>query len=210
MESLGAQGEWTSLSGMYTAEEEDFMAQLLGNFSVPNELNGVLSKGTSQTSWPGHELTTNMEGHYEGPHYSLVVTNSSLYSFSQGSSKYSDGNNILCPTLSNENYCLSDPHPTSIDFGTGDVPNTNSRLIKGDDCSNHGRSDGNREESSADMPEAVIPGLNLQLGKQYDMTMSEPATKEKISPSSKTLKRSRSSENVTTLLCFCFFLLTVV
>lgn len=42
MEPLGAfsVGEWGSLSGMYTNEEADFMAQFLGNCQFPNDLDG--------------------------------------------------------------------------------------------------------------------------------------------------------------------------
>lgn len=220
MESMGVQGEWTSLSGLYTAEEADFMAQFLGNFSVPNEVNGVSSIGAPLTSWPAHELRTNMAGDDEGSHYSLEITNSNLYSFSQGSSSYSGGSSILFPTSSNENYCLSDPHhpmlltnncSMSIDFLMGDVQNTNSGLVKGDDCLNLGMSNENVEESGEEKPEAVIPEQDLRLGKQYDVKVSEPAIKEKVTPSSKSVKRSRSAENVSnTIQWFSFFPFTIV
>ncbi|KAF3435549.1 hypothetical protein FNV43_RR22638 [Rhamnella rubrinervis] len=206
MESMGIQGEWTSLSGLYTAEEADFMAQLLGNFSVPNEVNGASSTGVPLTSWPGHELTANVVGNDEGSHYSLEIANSNLYSFSQGSNSYSGGSSIFFPTSSNENCCLSDPHSmfltnncsTSIDFFMGDVQNTNSCLVKGDDCLNLGMSNGNVEDCGAEKPEAVILEQDLQLGKHYDMKVSEPAIIEKVTPSSKSMKRSRSAQNIQT------------
>lgn len=204
MESMGVQGEWTSLSGLYTAEEADFMAQLLGNFSVPNEVSGVSSMGAPLTSSSGYELTTNMAGNDESSHFSLEIANSNLYSFSQGSSSYSGGSSIIFPTSNNENYCLNDPHPmlltnncsTSIDFFMGDMQNTNSCLLKGDDCLNLGMGNGNVEESGAEKPEDVIPKQDLQLGKQYDMKVSELAIKEKVTPRSKFMKRSQSAENV--------------
>ena len=43
---------------MYTAEEADFMNQLLGNCSVPQHLHGDFKLGTPSASWPGYELMT--------------------------------------------------------------------------------------------------------------------------------------------------------
>ncbi|KAH7518100.1 hypothetical protein FEM48_Zijuj09G0134800 [Ziziphus jujuba var. spinosa] len=214
MESMGVQGEWTSLSGIYTAEEADFMAQLLNNFSVPNEQDGDSSIGSLQTaSWPGHELTMDMaSGNNEGSNCTLEITNSNLYSFSsQGSTssyKYNttNGSSILYPTphkmLVTNNNCST--ASTSIDFcmELGDLQFTNSYLIgSGTDhyCLNQlgMSSDGDREEDygNSDKPESVIPQQNLQVEKKSDMTESEHLMEVKVTTPS--TKRSRtSSENV--------------
>ncbi|KAM1048137.1 hypothetical protein ACFX13_027989 [Malus domestica] len=36
-----SEGEWTSLSGIYTVEEVDFMSQLLGNFVNQTSIIGI-------------------------------------------------------------------------------------------------------------------------------------------------------------------------
>lgn len=206
MESMGgAQGEWTSLSGIYTSEEADFMAHLLSNFSVPNDQNGDSSFGSLETScWPGHELTMDMAaGSNEGSNFSLEITNSNLNSFSsQGSaSSYNsiNGSSILFPTWHKmlvTNSCSATTTSTDFCMGLGDLPNTNSFLIRsGNDCLNQfGMSDiGNMKEESgnADRFESAIPQQDLQLAKKYDMTESEPIIEEKaITPST---KRARSS-----------------
>ncbi|KAK7836768.1 hypothetical protein CFP56_022029 [Quercus suber] len=88
MEHMGviSEGEWSSLSGMYTAEEADFMAQLLHNSSLPNELCGASSLGVpSSTYWPGHELSLNVDGLSESSYYSSNMATSNFYNFSLGS-----------------------------------------------------------------------------------------------------------------------------
>lgn len=44
--------EWSSLSGFYTAEEADFMSQLLGNCSLPENLCGNFNLGIPSAIWP--------------------------------------------------------------------------------------------------------------------------------------------------------------
>ncbi|CAL5195140.1 unnamed protein product [Lathyrus oleraceus] len=49
--------EWSSLSGLYTAEESDFMNQLLGNCSTPQHLYQNSNLGTESAFWPTHDST---------------------------------------------------------------------------------------------------------------------------------------------------------
>ena len=87
MEPIGviSEGEWSSLSGMYTAEEADFMAQLLNNASLPNESSGDSSLGVpSSTFWPAHESSMSVEGLSESSYYSSDMATSNFYSFSHG------------------------------------------------------------------------------------------------------------------------------
>ncbi|CAL8176857.1 unnamed protein product [Prunus armeniaca] len=192
MEHIGvvAEGEWTSLSGMYTAEEVDFMAQLLGNFSSSNHPSGTSSMRVPDTFWPGDEsLTMNMSGNHEGSHYSSETSISDC------------SNRILFPTSSNESYYLSsDSHPMlvtsnssmSIDFGSGDgIRNLNSYLIEvNDQCLNQEPSEGNAEEYGGNQPEAVALGK-----RKYDMTVQEPAMDDKSNPSKNSMKGTQISEN---------------
>ncbi|XP_022922981.1 transcription factor bHLH84-like [Cucurbita moschata] len=52
MEPIGpiSEREWISLSGAYTAEESDFMANLLNNYCLPNELNPGSSSAVPSAS----------------------------------------------------------------------------------------------------------------------------------------------------------------
>ncbi|KAL0422531.1 UNVERIFIED_CONTAM: Transcription factor [Sesamum latifolium] len=100
MEHVGAisGGEWNSLSGM-CSDEADFMAQLLGNCSLPNEVPSGLNFPASSAFWPADESNEEI---------AVDETNTSMYSFSHGSS-YSGGSGVLFPYPSHESYypCVS-------------------------------------------------------------------------------------------------------
>ncbi|XP_062107133.1 transcription factor RSL2-like [Humulus lupulus] len=99
MEHMGAERQWTSLSGVHTAEEADFMAMLLSNSSsVAYHLSGTLP-------WSGHESPMNMaSSNYGGSHCSLEISNFNFYStFPQGNIDYYNNNN-----KNNEQFCSSD------------------------------------------------------------------------------------------------------
>lgn len=156
MEPLGAicEGEWGSLSGMYTVEEADFMAQLLNNNALlPNELIGDSSLGVPSPFWPGHESSMNVEGFSESPYYTLHIDNSNFCRFSKGSlwqqSYYFIGSH---PVLAS-NHCSM-----AMDFGMMDVKNTGSFHIEGDECLNQEKSmhDIDAEEYAGNKPAAVL------------------------------------------------------
>ncbi|KAF8410210.1 hypothetical protein HHK36_002732 [Tetracentron sinense] len=105
------EGEWSSLSGMFSTKEAELMAQLLGNYPFPNEQDGGSSLGTSSTFWPTHEDVTNMMGNDENLYCSFDTVNSNLCYFPPGSSYSSDTGSLFLPTLGHENYYLSDPNP---------------------------------------------------------------------------------------------------
>lgn len=187
------EGEWTSLSGMYTAEEVDFMSQLLGNFPFSNQLSGAASMSVPEAFWPAaHEsITINMSRNYEGSHYSSETS---------PGSNCSDGNRTFFPTSSNESYHMSESLPMlvsnssngsmSIDFGTVDVSkNINSYLIEGDhdQCLNQENINGNVEETGdRNQPEPVSL-----------VTVQEKAMQDKsTNPSKVSMKRSQSLEHV--------------
>lgn len=186
MEPIGValEGEWSSLSGMYTSEEADFLEQLLGNNDSSSSL-GVLS-----SFWSSQKSEMNMAGGNGG----LVDTN--FYNFSQGSSSYSGGS-------SSQSYYFSDSHPVSMamDFCVGDVTNTASYLVEGNDCSNRDMRNGNVEESGGNQQPAAadLPDNCLLPKKEHEMLTPETSTEDKSnSPSEISKKRSRREGDVST------------
>ncbi|KAL7236457.1 hypothetical protein ACSBR1_019699 [Camellia fascicularis] len=121
--------EWNGFNtGMYCGEEEDFMAQLLGNCSLPNELPGVSSFGVPSESAMNFSVT------YSSSDNSI---NPNVYSFSQESSY-----NYQYPELSDHShqFLAMNDSSMSIDFYTGEDRNTSSlvevytdNLMEGDD-----------------------------------------------------------------------------
>ena len=214
MDSMEAisEGEWSSLSGMYSTEEADFMAQLLSNCPLPNDLDRRLNLGIPSTFWPGHQSTINMTG---ASYCSSDIANTSSYSFSQGSS-YSAGSSILFPSSSQESYYLkSDSHPIfvannspmSMDFCMEDATNTSSYLVEGDDCLNQEMGNGNyMEQDGKSHQEPAHPNKNLEPKRESEMPQPEPITEKKVNISKNSNKRSRSSGDVSTKTNAYFFL----
>nr|POF13401.1 transcription factor bhlh84 [Quercus suber]POF18235.1 transcription factor bhlh84 [Quercus suber] len=131
MEHLGAisEGQWSSLSGMYTPEEAHFIAQVLNN--LPSAF------------WPCHDSSMNMAGLTEFSYYYSDMANSISSNFGGG-------------ILSQKGYYMSDSHPIlasknssmSIDICMADMKNSSSFLIEGNDCLNQEMSDEIPEESA--------------------------------------------------------------
>ncbi|XVE93500.1 hypothetical protein REPUB_Repub01dG0197900 [Reevesia pubescens] len=206
MDSMGAiSGEWSSLTGMYTNEEADFMVQLLSNCpSLPDELDGSSNFGIPSTFWPpAYHSTIDMTAG-AASYCSSDIGNSSSYSFSQGSN-YSAGSSILFPSSSQESYYLSDSHPIfvtnnspiSMDFSMEDAKNTSSYLVEADDCLNQEMGNGNVENKGKSQQELALPNKNFEPKMESEMPQPEPITEKKsnnITKNSK--KRSRSSGDV--------------
>ncbi|XP_022762371.1 transcription factor bHLH84-like [Durio zibethinus] len=204
MESMGAisEGEWSSLCGMYTTEEPDFMAQLFSRCPLPDELDRCSNLGIPSTFWPAHQYSTiNMTG---ASYCSSDDVNTSSFSFSQGSS-YSAGGSILFPSSSQESYYLSDSNPIfvannspmSMVFGMEDATNTSSYLVEGDDCLNQEMGNGNVEQDGKSHQEPAVPNKKFEPKRESEMPQPEPITGKKnntISENSK--KRSRSSGDI--------------
>ncbi|KAJ9705227.1 hypothetical protein PVL29_003338 [Vitis rotundifolia] len=141
MEPVGAisEGEWGSLSGMYTTEEAEFMAQLLGSCSsFPNEFDGGSSLGIPPAFWAaGHESVN------KSLYCSSDAANTLLYCFSEGSSSFSGGRNYY---LSDSQQVLGGNNSSmSMDFCIGDDKNNSlavqvfaDSLMEGDEyCLNN-------------------------------------------------------------------------
>ncbi|KAI3445889.1 hypothetical protein Pfo_002554 [Paulownia fortunei] len=208
MEHVGAisEGEWNSLNGM-CSEEAEFMAQLLGNCSLPNEVPSGSNFPVSSAFWPAHESNGNIAGVDESAMYSSDETNTSMYSFSQGSS-YSGGSSILFPFSSHESYYPSVSHQVfvtdnnmmTMDYCMMEGKNNSSRVhilttnvMEGDDFLNQDVSN-DSIESNENMSEDVLQGKNLQLGRELAMPMPELPKEDKVSSPSK--KRSRAPGEV--------------
>ncbi|CAL0300376.1 unnamed protein product [Lupinus luteus] len=91
--------EWSSLSGLYTADEADFMSQLLGNCSVPEQLYGNFNLEIPSVSWHGHESTI----------VSVTSNNyrSSYYPENAANTNFLHSN--IFPSTSGANCYLNDP-----------------------------------------------------------------------------------------------------
>ncbi|KAK3193024.1 hypothetical protein Dsin_024334 [Dipteronia sinensis] len=217
MEHMGAicEGEW-SLSGMYSNEEADFMAQLLGNCPIPSEIDG---SGNQSTFWPGHGSSSmNMAGvvNQTNSYFNFDLGNSnSSFCFSQGSSYSGGSGSVFFPSSSQESYYLSDSNPImSMDFCLGDGINTTSYLIEGeggdDHCSNgQEMSDGNADHHEAQqsgggnyqlLPELGLSVKSLQpkMESEKQQEAPEPVLKEEKlnNPSENSKKRSRNTADV--------------
>ncbi|XVE66720.1 hypothetical protein DITRI_Ditri08aG0102300 [Diplodiscus trichospermus] len=198
MDSMGAiSGEWSSLSGMYTTEEADFMAQLLSNFpvSADDQLDGISSLGIPATFWPSHHSTINMT---EASYCSSDIADTG---------SYSTCSSILFPSSNQESYYLqSDSHPTfvandssmSMEFCLEDATNTSSYFVEGDDCLNQEMGNGNVEEAGKSHQEPVLPDKNLEPKiREAEMPQPDPMAVNKSNKISENYKkRSRSSGDV--------------
>lgn len=207
MELVGAisVGEWSSLRGMYSTKETDFMAhELFAQFSEPNEQNRVSNLGLPSTFWPGHESSTHMAG-------IDIDANSCLFSFPQGSSQSGGGSSNLFPASSIENFCLSEFQPilwtnynSSPDFSSEDYENTNNLfLTEGVEAFHQEVSNDNVEESSRNHPEALIAEKNLQLKMEAEMATPNSAMENENPPGS-SKKRCRSPLEVSNKYTFLF------
>ena len=108
MEHIGAfpDGEWDSLSKMFTSEELDFTSQFLGqcSFLLEND-EGLNSRTPSNYFCPTSEAEKGMSGVNDSLHFSLDYLNSNLQYVSQESSNSSHcGSSVFITTPSHEHY----------------------------------------------------------------------------------------------------------
>ncbi|KAE8008087.1 hypothetical protein FH972_004634 [Carpinus fangiana] len=175
MEHMGAisDGELSSLSVMYAAEEAEFMSQ------PPNN-----SVKAPSTFWPCHDSTMNMAGLGEGSYHSSDLSNSDLYTSSH----------FRVSSLSQQSYYMNDS--MSMDLCMADVEINSLFLVEG----NQEMSDGNAEESAGFgyMPEVVFADKDSELIKGSEMSGFNSISEDKgnNNRSEKPKKRSRSSEDV--------------
>lgn len=197
MESIGAisEREWISLSGAYTAEESDFMANLLNNYCLPNELNSDLSLEIPSAYWVSNE-----------PPPSLTMA--AMDEPSYYSSDASDSSNMYAlPQANNNNhpYTVTDSHPLwlpnngaslSLDFSMEDVRNAN--CLDEDNGSNIRKTRQCRlQHSPADPTDpaatlVVVNGKSSQPKRRAeDVTVEEGTRDDKVAPMSSVNNNSR-------------------
>lgn len=167
--------EWSSLSGFYTAEEADFVSQLLyGNFNL--EIPSAL--------WPGHESTiVSVTGINSSSHFPENADNNSnaeFLSFLQGSSFIADTTSNIFPTTDNIGYIsMGDAK-----FSPYSVQGNGSQQIN----------DNSTDEEFA--LEEVIGDKNFQAHKECEVLVSEAVEEDITNNMEKSGKRSRSSMEV--------------
>ncbi|KAK7390975.1 hypothetical protein VNO78_19230 [Psophocarpus tetragonolobus] len=175
--------EWSSLSGLYTAEEADFMRKLLGNCSLPENLCGNFNLGIPSAIWPGHESTiVSVTGINKSHGFPINADsiNTNYLCFSQGSSATTDSSNIL-PTTSGDKYCLSDP-VSNIDYmsmGFANVQGSDNQQIN--------------ENTDEELGLVVIVDKNVQDQQECEVLVSEAAQEDINTNVEKSGKRSRGS-----------------
>lgn len=183
--------EWSSLSGFYTAEEADFMSQLLGNCSLPENLCGNFNLGIPSAIWPGHESTiVSVTGINESPYFHANADNSNTnyLCFSQGSSFTADSSNIF-PTTSGNSYTLNDP-VANIGYMSTDFANLGPCNVQGSDSQQL------NENTHEELGLEVIADKKLQDHQECEVLVSEAAQEDINTNLEKSGKRSRCSMQV--------------
>lgn len=178
--------QWSSLSGFYTAEEADFMGQLLDNCQVPEHSYGNFNFEVPSTLWPVHDDSTivsmNNSDHFP---QNVDHSNTNFLSFLQGNNTVSDTNGGY--------NCLNDDQVANIgyismlngDFGPYSVRRNDSAQI----------TENNTDEEFC---QEVIGDKNFQAHVECEeVLVSESVEEDGINNNlEKTGKRSRSSMKV--------------
>ncbi|RDX88077.1 Transcription factor bHLH84, partial [Mucuna pruriens] len=181
--------EWSSLSGLYTAEEADFMNHLLGNCSLPENLCGNLNLEIPSAIWPGHESTIVSVTGINNANNS----NTNYLRFLQGTSSTTDSSNIFPTTSGNNNCCLDDPVANigymSMDFSLGNAK-FSTYNVQGSDSQQI------NENTDEELCLEVIADKNLQDHQECEVPVSEAAEEDINTNLEKSGKRSRDSMQV--------------
>ncbi|KEH44023.1 basic helix loop helix (BHLH) DNA-binding family protein [Medicago truncatula] len=149
--------EWSSLSGFYTAEEADFMGQLLNNFQVSEHHYGNFNLEIPSTSWPGHEskiVSMNSSSHFP---QNADNSNTDVFSFLQSSS-ISDTSNIFHNT-NGGNICLND-HVANIGYMNANI---STYSVQGNDSQQI--TENTSEEFGQDVSESAKEAIKNNLEK---------------------------------------------
>ncbi|PIN10192.1 hypothetical protein CDL12_17226 [Handroanthus impetiginosus] len=182
MEYLGSmsEGEWNSLNGMFS-DEAEFMAQLLSNCSLPNEVQNGSNFLVSSAFW---QSNGNNSGVDEGLMYSSDETIASLCSFPQGSSSYESYN----PSVSHQVY-VTNNNMMTMDYNSAHIHILSTNVMEGDDFLTQDVSNDSME-SNKSVSEDVIQGKNLPPGADLAIPTPEVRKEEKASSPLESKKRS--------------------
>ncbi|PIN19760.1 hypothetical protein CDL12_07550 [Handroanthus impetiginosus] len=186
------------------SEEADFRAQLLGSCSLPNEVPSSSNFTVSSTFLPSHTPNMNGGGVGESAMYSSDKTNTTMYSFSQGSS-YSGSSSIIFPSSSPETSYPSFSHQIIAahnNFMTMDycmmggksngsqVPLLTNNVMEGDDFLNQDVCNDSLE-SDRKLPDDFLQGKNFQFRKEHETVVPEPLGDDKTSSPSEISKKRK-------------------
>lgn len=198
MEPLGtvSEGEWSSLSGVYTTEEADFMAQLLNDWPLHANAKGGCKVSAQHGHWPSHESSIDLPG-VEGSSFCStdVANNSSLQFFPQAISCNCGSSSIVFPPSGHENYYLS--HPNEILANSTELMNPGSFSLGWSNGLNQEMSDCNVDESGGGAPADGSLKISVQPKGESEISEREVAEEENNRDTiANARKRSRTTGNV--------------
>ncbi|XP_058757355.1 transcription factor bHLH84-like [Vicia villosa] len=198
--------EWSSLSGFYTAEEADFMGQLLDNCQVPQHDYPNFNFEVPSTLWPGHDST--IVSMNNSDHFPQNVDNSNInfLSFLHGSDTISDANGSY--------NCLNDDQVANIgyismlngDFGAYSVQRNDSAQITENNTDEEFCQEVIGDKSFQDhveceellVSESVEDGVKINMeksGKRSRCSMKVQKNKKNIKPRKKSKSISNTEED---------------
>ncbi|XP_020234679.1 transcription factor bHLH84 [Cajanus cajan] len=157
--------EWSSLSGVYTAEEANFMNQLLGHCSVPEQLSESFNLGTQSAFWPDHESTEN-----NNTYFLPQVPNTNSVCFLQRSSSSADSIKYISPATNVGNYSKD----FSLQGNDGKLMGGNTDLELGLDTRKEGLAEMNLQ---AHMERQI---LDSESGKRSRSSIEVPKNKRNV------------------------------
>ncbi|OIW06887.1 hypothetical protein TanjilG_19536 [Lupinus angustifolius] len=175
--------EWSSLSGLYTVDEADFMSQLLDNCSVPEQLYGNFDMEIPSALWDDHESTlAGVTGLNKCSYYPEKVANTNFLHSSNNFPSTSGGNYYFNDPVTNTGYV-----PMGFSFADSEF---SPYSFQGNEnqCINE-----NIEEFGVE----VVADQNLQARKECEeVLVSEPAEEDITCNLENSGKRSRRSTEV--------------
>lgn len=198
METMGAisEGQWSSFNGL-CSEEADFVAQLLGNCSLPNEKPSSFVSPATDSNDKSVDQSTKYSSH----------ENAITHSLSRGStSDYIEDAAIFFPsichdyyyTCASQQFFVSNTNLMTMDYSMMGAKNNGSRVcfltndvIESDNFLDQEVSNDSLK-SNEKVPDDVLEGNNLQLGMLHETPVPEPSGEDKFGvPSEMCKKRSR-------------------
>ncbi|XP_073124280.1 uncharacterized protein [Henckelia pumila] len=176
METIGAisEGQWSSFNGL-CSEEADFVAQMLGNCSLPSEMPSRFVSPDPDSNDKSVEVD-------ESTMYSSHE-NAITHSFSRGNTNYNEEAAIFFPSIGHDNYysCASQQFFVS-----------NNSLMTMDYSMMEAKNNGSRVCFLTNNVREADDFLDRELGMVHETPVLEPLAEDKFCvPSEMRKKRSR-------------------
>ncbi|CAL0320730.1 unnamed protein product [Lupinus luteus] len=174
--------EWSSLSGLYTADEADFMSQLLDNCSVPEQLYENFDMEIPFALWDDHESTIeSVTGLNECSYCPENVANTNFLYSSNNFQSTSGGNCYFNDPLTNTSYVPMGFSFVDSKFSPSNFQGNENQYIN---------------ENIEELGVEVVAHQNLQAQKECEVLVSEPAEEDITCNLENSAKRSRRSTEV--------------